>query len=432
MPTEYYNTQTPLPPYSYNTLYEILREVGTVPNVRLEFVGYRVVTTTDQDPGFDTIKYRNKVTAGPTLNYASLPPYALPVNGASDDQQWTVRSIERLVTKAYGYNGEYTKSDMPRYGSFAAAQIFIDPEPHLESICEAKFFKKLNNVDFNAGVFAAESKSTSKLILDTAKKLSACIKDLRKLQVGSAMSHLGVKVSPSLKAKSRLLRHVRSTKARNYRLSSKELSDLWLEAQYGWGPLVSDVENAAKFAAKRVVDPDRTEWINLKASEVKGKTFIQTTTDSRPTTTKATVTKTVKCGCWVRYKRAVPQAVHDLGLTDLGSTVWELTPYSFVFDWFVNINEMLTAANALKSYELSSGYVSSLMTSECIGTVPSTKPTFYGGETTYTYVLRNPTWRKRLYTRSSWTPSVPAFRFHSDPLGLRRTTSALALIRQKL
>lgn len=432
MPSQYYNTMVPFPPFSYNTLYEVLAEVGEVPNVRTEFVGYRVVTETVQDPGIDMIKYRNKETAGPTPGFQNMLPHDRPVNGASDDQQWTVSSIERVLTKAYGYNGEYTKEDIPRYGSFAAARIASDPEPQLRNMCEAKFFTKLNNVDFNAGTFAAESKSTSKLILQTAKRLSLCLKDLRKLQVASAMKHLGVKVSPSLNAKSRLLRDVRSTKARNYRLNSKELSSLWLEAQYGWGPLVSDVENAAKFAAKRVVDPDRTEWTHLSAMMFKGKTHVHQTEDARPTTTRATVKQTVKCGCWVRYTRAAPQAVHDLGLTDLSSTAWELVPYSFVFDWFVNINEMLTAANALSSYQLSGGYVSSLLTSECIGTVGSLPPRTYGGQTTYTYTLRNPTWRRRLYTRIPWTPSVPEFRFHSDPLGLKRATSALALIRQKL
>lgn len=432
MPTLYYNTINKYPPYDINTTYEVLTEVGEVPNRHIRFVGYRVLTEHVNDPGIDTVKYRSRVTADATPNFANLLPHQRPVNGASDNQQWTEGSKERYLVKAIGYNGEYTKQDYLRIGSFSAAQVFSDPDPTLHNEVMAKFFTKLNNVDFSAGVFAAESKSTASLILTSAKRMAMSLKDLRQLKLASAMRHLGVELKPSLVAKSRLLRHIRKGKARNYRLNDKELSSLWLEAQYGWGPLVSDVENAAKFAAKQVTDPSRTEWTHLEARLNRSKTSIQKTQDARPTTTTATVTKTVKYGCWVRYVRAAPQAVHELGLTDLASTAWELVPYSFVFDWFININEMLTAANALKSYEITGGYASTLMTSQCIGTVAPSRPTFYAGTTTRVMVLRNPTWKRRQYNRSPWTPSVPAFRFNSDPLNLKRTANALALIRQKL
>lgn len=432
MPELYYNTINQYPPYYINTVYEVLKEVGEVPDCHLEFAGYRVVAEYVNEPGVDTIKYRSRVTADATPNFENMLPHDRPVNGASDDQQWTESSKERYLVKAYGYNGEFTKEDYLRIDSFSAAKVFSDPDPTLQNEVMAKFFTKLNNVDFSLGVFAAESKSTAALILTNAKRMAKSLKDLRQLKLASAMRHLGVELKPSLVAKSRLLRHVRKGKARNYRLNDKELSNLWLEAQYGWGPLVNDVQNAARFAAKQVVDPSRTEWTHLQAQGFRGKNSIHKTTDARPTTTTATVTKTVKYGCWVRYTRAAPQAVNDLGLTDLASTAWELMPYSFVFDWFININEMLTAANALRSYEVTGGYTSSLMTSQCIGTVASSPPTFYAGTITRIMVLRNPTWKRRLYTRSPWTPSVPAFRFNSDPLNLKRTANALALIRQKL
>lgn len=428
-----YNITTPYPAYRYIDRYERLGQVGQVPNVQTVFLGYDTVYVDVNNPGPMHNKYRSVSMAGNTPNYRLIKgtPWALPANVGSDDHQETEMSLELVQNMRQGYSGEFERHSLVRVGSFSAAQYFGDPDPasHLE--VQAKFFAKVNDVDVHAGVFLAEASKTSAMIRKTAKRLADCLVNLRKLKIMAACRAIGVLPNKQVRAKSRLLRHIRGN-GRKYRLSDKELSDLFLELQFGWLPLLSDAEGAGKALAKITVDPSRTDWFHIsKLGIVEKTTIIKDTSVSPPVTTTAIVKKTIKYGGWIRYKRAVPEAINKLGLTDLAGVAWELTPWSFVFDWLANINDMITASTALSSYEFSSMYASNLMTSECVATRQTTNGYAYP-DRSFVYVTRAPRWRRRRFNRFSWSPSVPSFRFKNDPLNLRRTASAVALAVQRV
>jgi hypothetical protein len=120
------------------------------------------------------------------------------------------------------------------------------------------------------------------------------------------------------------------------------LSTNWLSYRYGMMPLVYDVQDAAKAVAYLGVNPKRH---TARARE----THNQTTTGidmvsafrfnvSREIETETTIT--VRAG--VLYELDVRNSF-GLGLSEIPIAAWEVVPYSFVSDWFVNFGDFLRA-----------------------------------------------------------------------------------------
>lgn len=129
---------------------------------------------------------------------------------------------------------------------------------------------------------------------------------------------------------------------------ASRLTNAWLLVMYGVIPLLNDVDNIRtainaklgsdfgpllKRRAKRIIDPskDGTEFSrNIGSCWLHG---------FEETETKTSVRASV-------YYRTQRSALDDLGLgvNSLIPTLWELIPYSFVFDWFIDVGSWLNTA----------------------------------------------------------------------------------------
>lgn len=129
--------------------------------------------------------------------------------------------------------------------------------------------------------------------------------------------------------------------------ASRRMADGWLELQFGWLPLVSDVYGAIS---------------NLHSSFVKGTYVIHHAGIGNPKkwdprrkgedpyggiVQRATVIRKV-----TNTKLATLNA---LGLTNPLLTAWNLLPYSFVVDWFLPVSSFLAAASAQVGFAKASG-----------------------------------------------------------------------------
>lgn len=136
------------------------------------------------------------------------------------------------------------------------------------------------------------------------------------------------------------------------KLIQQAISDSWLELQYGIMPLITDIEGITKAINRLILQPEITQ-VSSK------------TTDSKTISPSFRVISTPfscgnipfrvleKCESTVTiYSKAglVPQVEHGaieefgLGLTDFAPTLWNLIPYSFVADYFFNINQLVSSA----------------------------------------------------------------------------------------
>ncbi len=124
----------------------------------------------------------------------------------------------------------------------------------------------------------------------------------------------------------------------------KALSDFWLEMQYGWKPLINDIEDGLKA-------------YNELSSKVIYESFVVTASSEQqgPVTTTPYQHSRIAWleDSWTNYRtsyRAYGETYKNYGgaKAKLGiswgnflPTVWELIPYSFLVDYFSNIGDVL-------------------------------------------------------------------------------------------
>jgi len=168
--------------------------------------------------------------------------------------------------------------------------------------------------DFNMGVFLGEGHQALKMITESATRIRKGLSRIKRGDVAGAAKALGAHKPGKV---------------------HKTASANWLQLQYGWLPLVKDAQGAAEFLAKLLNFPMiQTYKVRkrkpIKVSPIAGTPFL---------------------GFWGEGNTRV-QIIARLeevnvaqlsGLTDPASVLWELTPYSFVADWFIPIGNYLAA-----------------------------------------------------------------------------------------
>lgn len=149
-------------------------------------------------------------------------------------------------------------------------------------------------------------------------------------------------------------RHVKKRARREKGLNRhKVIANTWLEANYGWRPLVRDIDDASKYLAEYTTNVARppVAVVTGYGEDSKSTENHRSITYSHPyyhVRGRYSVKRTDK----VRYKAALRvnqprQYVHKslgLGLNDFVPALWELTPYSFLVDYFSNVGDIVNAA----------------------------------------------------------------------------------------
>lgn len=164
---------------------------------------------------------------------------------------------------------------------------------------------------------------------------------------GTALAEFGKTANTVFGVGSRILSTKRRLMASIKRKDSKtaaqvwsEFNQLWLEGRYAWRPLFHDIVNATEAFnnMKLRVVPKRG------SANVSGNTKLYTTWTS-PVQELADFQTRWEHSVTVRYRSFCG------GYVDLSKpahidpllTAWELVPYSFVVDWFVNIGSAIQA-----------------------------------------------------------------------------------------
>lgn len=152
-------------------------------------------------------------------------------------------------------------------------------------------------------------------------------------------------------------------------MSCKTAGEAWLQYRYAWTPLILDIQEGLKASSEfekkgktftnRVgskfefkvtgypLNPynSKLQWGGRQAGERKG-----------------------HFGCGVYY-HITDSSLSALGsLMDVPTTVWDMVPYSFVVDWFVDISTYLDLRNATLGTSFTSGWASIYYTQTCYQT----------------------------------------------------------------
>lgn len=190
-----------------------------------------------------------------------------------------------------------------------------------EITLQSRLAESVKGHNFNLAVSAAQGKQTVDMVVNAIHSIGGAISDLKKGRFESAARRFGVNRRPS-------------------KLSEKDVAGRWLELQYGWLPLLSDVHEASK-AYEALTSSSRKNTISVSVS--RDKPF-----DSSTSLSLFNCPGTIKERWRLVYEMSEQMsAARSLGLTDPASVAWELIPYSFVVDWFIPIGDYLSNLNTI-------------------------------------------------------------------------------------
>lgn len=126
--------------------------------------------------------------------------------------------------------------------------------------------------------------------------------------------------------------------------SPKQLADRWMEARYAIRPLIYDMRDAVAAAAAAKRTNIRRTFKGVKTGSGVSEEVVKTFSNSRfDVYAKRRVERTVSASAGVLT--ATQQVSNSMiwGLDRPIEAIWELVPYSFVVDWFLNVGTTLAS-----------------------------------------------------------------------------------------
>lgn len=312
----------------------------------------------------------------------------------------------------------------------------------LHADANARALDRIRSTQAGIAETIVEARRSRDMMVDAAHRVLNALNAVRRRRFREAAEHLGMgEVPPGIKRR-------RPPKVSK----SKYLSDNWLAYRYGWTPLYITVAEAMKVTHDhvsrgviRVVKGKSartyTGWRDAPTAldapfdnVVQGippRTYVNTTV--RITGLKS---YKVQSQYVVRFDNNNVVTADRLGLLNVAGLAWELVPYSFVVDWFINIGDLLSDMTALAgSTVLSRGktyfYEKSIERSSYYRTFHSQ---FYPSKKTSNYISASMTVGK--HSRADWkmkrwvyTTAEPRTVQFSNGLNMVRLVDALGLAR---
>lgn len=180
-----------------------------------------------------------------------------------------------------------------------------------------------------AGAAFAEYKQSVGLIANTATTLATAARYVKSGNLTGALT--------ALRYQGRIPAKYREFTARGV---SSSFGSNWLALHFGWEPLVKDIYNSCKI----LNDPVKSYSLQKGSAKDKLNTFqFITPADSAyhglwSVVGDYAVTQRAR----VRFEKpGTAFTLHQFGLDNPLSVAWEVVPFSFVVDWFVNVGDFL-------------------------------------------------------------------------------------------
>ena len=278
------------------------------------------------------------------------------------------------------------------------------------SIMEAK--EQLLASPVNFGVMLAEVKETSELVGSAAMTIARQVQAFRRTR--DPEGHLWRQVRRAVRP--------------------SEIPKRWLELQYGWKPLMSDVAGACDALSRNVSDRKPLEFVKGKSHS---KDISVRRVGGGPSSYGSdcwldlVTEKTIGAKTDLIYRLRDPTLAtfSSLGLVNPALIVWEKVPYSFVVDWFLPIGGWLNSAGADAGWDFITGsttnyaFIKKRIENVRYG---STNPCWRFSGSNPTLRWTNRQMQRRVHSSSP----VPGLQFNPEPLSLTRLANGLSLLAQ--
>lgn len=250
----------------------------------------------------------------------------------------------------------------------------------------SKLRGKVLDQDFNAPVFLAEASKTVDMVFGKVQQLHRAYRAFRRGRFDTARTVLGIN-------------------------NSRGLSNNWLEYKYGWMPVLQDIHGAAKTLADIRYKPRQNYFsASAKSSDLWGRAGMS-----------GAIQHKAKVWCRVSVNTPSLQLGNKIGLLNPLTVAWELVPFSFVADWFVNIGDCIAEATAFSGLTILDG--GTLRVSDTVGVCIEENPSPFT-------IPAKTQFKQRRAVREPGVQTMPRLQLKSNPLNLSKITTATALLRQ--
>jgi hypothetical protein len=207
-----------------------------------------------------------------------------------------------------------------------------------------KALQKLLNQQINLGVALGERAETFELIASTAKRI------YRGFTAAKRMDPEGVLKGLIIPPRGKFTRS---------KFKWKDPADIWLEAQYGWKPLLQDVHGAITAIDNRnKAGPPRVD-VKAKSYEKSYNHVKHGKYSTGRPSFQVVEQQDLLVGCTVHltYEEDNPYLITaaQLGLVNPAEVVWELVPWSFAVDWFIPVGPWIQSTTAAIGWRFKGG-----------------------------------------------------------------------------
>nr|UJQ85032.1 MAG: hypothetical protein 1 [Leviviridae sp.] len=241
-------------------------------------------------------------------------------------------------------------------GAYTKLRQYVEGSDNLPSTSSAvnQAYKNMDAADLEVLVALAEARSTFATFVSAANRLASIQRTIKKGQF--------YKIAPKT-----WKRYLADSKVSPRKISDYFL-DAWMEARYGWRPLIYDVNGALKaLNGDAALSPRHTfrggdaggssEQIAIDIAD-SGYHYEGTLTLSTEWRVRAGVIGEA------RMKSSFPK---KLGLFNVATAAWDLVPYSFVADWFIDVSGTLSSINPNPIYKTLATWASVSLTKSMYG-----------------------------------------------------------------
>lgn len=276
-----------------------------------------------------------------------------------------------------------------------------------------KSLDKMNEMKVNLAVFLAEGGQSLNMIVGSMKRIATAYASLKRRDYVAALKALG----QNPKDLSFLERSRRKTNKAN-----PEISSLWLELQYGWLPLLSDIHDLLGATLRHQhfgLNRFRSSVQRSNVTDDVVGTFAGT---GLSYVERSFISMNSRSRLIVSVDSPLLATANSWGLLNPASVIWEKTPFSFLVDWFLPIGESLELLTASAGKKLVDGSSSSAYRIDVFRTIRST-PGFE--------IVKNGFCQRTVqyYSRTHETSLLPKLRV-KDPRSMMHFFNALALLQQ--
>jgi hypothetical protein len=361
--------------------------------------------------------------------YRQAKPHTLPLQ---------FDSMTVNANSVYDSSGPYGTFHGSWTDSTAVSADFPAMDGGIYNQAYARFIDRWKNA-VELGVATAEGREAVSMITQRFGQLARFTRHLATGRLGLAAGDLGltwVSGDGSLprKGKSRLPPRIQKMiDRREATLPPREVlrnfSQLYLEFHFGWSPLLKDIHDAcetlnAPFKAFHVRSSAAAKW----ADPLNRNTVVNDGTWITTETRDGSYVQTVRLQADLVIANPNVAMLQQFGIANPAAVAWELIPFSFVLDWFVNVGDYLNSLTDFLGVELKNAQ--RMTFTRYTGTyLKNSKPLHPTSDNSHKYVWNS---LKASCSRRVGLGAGPTIRLRaSKPWGIRRGLAAASLLMQR-